>query len=120
MTNEELKTLRDKIITDITPLVVENAGDGVDRFSLLLRVIQGGNANQEIYQHAYESAHKIEDSKDRLQALLSLLDEVDIDLTQPPQVSAAQEQTPNLPSAEQIPDDQPQSIESNQAENSSY
>lgn len=80
MNKDELTALRERLLAEITPLVIENAGDGVDRFSLLLRVIQGGHATSQIYAKAFESAHSIDQSPDRLEALLALLDEVEVDL----------------------------------------
>lgn len=82
MNAQELKSLREAILSDIVPLVLESSGDGSDRFSLLLRIIQAGNASADIYKQAYESAKKIEGVEDRLEALLSLLDEVDFDAGQ--------------------------------------
>lgn len=80
MDKDQLISLREKILEDVVPLVVDNAQNGADRFSLLLRVIQAGNANTELYTRAYESAKAIEDSNDRLESLLALLDEVDFDV----------------------------------------
>jgi ribosomal protein L12E/L44/L45/RPP1/RPP2 len=61
------------------PLVLDTSVNGGDRFSLLLRLIQAGNASEEVYRRAYESAQQIEDANERLDALISLLDEVDFD-----------------------------------------
>ena len=80
MNKDELIALRERLLAEITPLVIENAGDGVDRFSLLLRVMQGGHATSQIYAKAFESANSIDQSPDRLEALLALLDEVEVDI----------------------------------------
>lgn len=79
MKKEELVALREQILSDIVPLVLDSADDGADRFALLLRIIQAGNANGDVYKRAYASAKAIEDSNDRLSALLSLIDEIDFD-----------------------------------------
>jgi hypothetical protein len=79
MSNSELIALREQILGDVVPLVLESADSGSDRFTLLLRIIQAGNANGDIYKRAYESAKKIEDADGRLEALLALLDEIDFD-----------------------------------------
>lgn len=79
MSNNTLLALREQILGDIVPLVLESTDDGADRFGLLLRIIQAGNASGDIYQRAYESAKKIENVDDRLEALLSILDEIDFD-----------------------------------------
>lgn len=91
MNKNELTALRERLLAEITPLVVENAGDGADRFSLLMRVIQSGQATSEIYGRAYESAHSIEQSPERLEALLALLDEVEVDLTRSDEETPASE-----------------------------
>ena len=81
MANQELKSLREQILAEIVPLVIDNES-GVDQFSLLLRIIQAGGASSEIYNRAHESAKRIEDKSERLEALLSLIDEIDIDARQ--------------------------------------
>ena len=79
MNKQDLASLRDSILKDIVPLVLESSDSGPDRFALLLRIIQAGNATGDLYRQAYESAKKIENTGDRLEALLALLDEVDFD-----------------------------------------
>jgi len=89
MDNDQLVALREKILQDIVPLVLDNAQNGADRFDLLLRIIQAGNASGELYSRAYESAKSIEGGDDRLEALLSLLDEIDLDVNQNAQTPEA-------------------------------
>lgn len=81
MNREELLALRTQILDATVPLVLESESLGDDKFSLILRLIHGGNATGEVYQKAYETAQAINDKEDRLSALLGLLDEVDIDLS---------------------------------------
>ena len=80
---EQLEALRRKILGDVVPLIIDGADTGSDKFSLILRLIQSGNADQAMYQKAYDSAAAIEDSGDRLEAMMSLLDEIEIELDQP-------------------------------------
>lgn len=80
MKEEDLTKLRSNILEDIVPLVVSDSEDPSERFSLLLRLIQSGGADEDIYQNAYVCAKSIHDSRDRLRALMALLDEVDFDL----------------------------------------
>ena len=82
MNGEKLISLREQIFQDIEPLLVENAQSGIDKFELLMRVIRVGNASDDLYRSAYECAKTIEDPSDRLDALLSIIDEIDIDLSQ--------------------------------------
>jgi len=82
MNDDQLISMRDNILKDIVPLVLENSQNGSDRFDLLLRIIQFGGANSEIYSRAYESAKLIEEKGERLEALLSLLDEIDFEVNQ--------------------------------------
>jgi hypothetical protein len=100
MNKDQLVALREKLLAEITPLVIENAGDGVDRFSLLLRVIQGGHATNDIYAKAFESANAIDGNPDKLEALLALLDEVEVDLNRDADDVEAE-----------LPDEVPQPIE---------
>lgn len=74
---EELLTLREQILADIVPLVLEGGASGQEQFGLLLRIIQSGNANVDIYNKAYESAKSIDDRGERLNALMDLLSEVE-------------------------------------------
>lgn len=99
MTNNELLSLRKQILGDIVPLVLESAPGGADQFALLLRVIQAGNANGDIYRRAYESAKQIENTDDRLEALLALLDEVDFDASRSEQSESTTAPAPVEPQA---------------------
>ncbi len=83
MNKEQLESLRGQILNDIKPLAM-NSNDAVDRFGILLRIIQAGGATNDVYMQAYEAARQIEDKDEQLNSLLALLDEVDFD------VSAAQ------------------------------
>lgn len=109
---DELRSLREQILADVTPLVAENTAGGPDGFALLLRLIQSGNAADEIYRKAYDSAKSIEDKGERLDALMSLLDEVDVDIDQQtstePEVggSAAESTSSELPQDNAAPSEQ--------------
>ena len=97
---KELVALRNKILGDIMPLVLDSEDNGSDRFALLLRVIQAGGADGAVYARAYESAKSIEDADDRLDALLSLLDEIDFDTNQ--QVQAPESSDVRPPAEEKM------------------
>lgn len=90
---EQLEALRRKILGDVVPLIIDGADTGSDKFSLILRLIQSGNADQAMYQKAYDSAAAIEDSGDRLEAMMSLLDEIEIELDQPVEGEGEPEET---------------------------
>lgn len=93
MDKEQLQALRGKILEDIVPLALDSATNEADRFALLLRLIQAGNASSEIYTKAYESAKAIPDRDEQLNSLMSLLDEIDlsvIDTQQPVKTSPGQ------------------------------
>lgn len=77
---KELIDLRDKILQDVMPLVLDNDGDSSDKFPLLLRIIQGGNASVDLYNKAYEMAKAIDAPEDKLTAMMSILDEIDVDI----------------------------------------
>lgn len=88
MNKEQLKSLRGQILNDITPLAM-NSNDAVDRFGILLRIIQAGGASNDIYTQAYESARQIQDKDEQLNSLLALLDEVDFDVSAAPEPNVA-------------------------------
>lgn len=90
---EELKKIREQILADVVPLVIDSES-GPDQFDLILRIIQAGNANGEVYKKAYQSALKIEDRNRKLEALLALMDEIDFDL------QSSERQTQDTPEVE--------------------
>lgn len=96
MNQDQIQSLRTQILGDITPLVSQ-AGVTADSFDVLLRVIQAGGATGDVYAKAYESTKLIQDKDQRLQALVSLLDEVNFEANQSnlPQ-GAPQTPTPDL------------------------
>jgi hypothetical protein len=77
---EQLEELRQKILGTVAPLIIDSADTGSDKFSLILRLIQSGNGDQGMYNKAYESAVAIEDSGERLDALMALLNEIEVDI----------------------------------------
>ncbi|MEI6053745.1 MAG: hypothetical protein WCQ49_00055 [Candidatus Saccharibacteria bacterium] len=82
MDNNQAAALRDKILAEIQPLMIDGVNDGSDKFDLLMRVIQTGKATNEMFSRAYESAKLIEDKEEKLDALLALLDEIDLNSDQ--------------------------------------
>lgn len=88
MDRTDLASLRNRILNDVVPLVL-NGEPSAEQFEVILRIIQSGNATGDIYKKAYASAQKIEDRNGRLDALLALMDEIDFDL----QASESQEGT---------------------------
>lgn len=117
---EQLEALRRKILGDVVPLIIDGADTGSDKFSLILRLIQSGNADQAMYQKAYDSAAAIEDSSDRLEAMMALLDEIEIELDQPVEAGSESAEQPTESEA-QSTDQQPQEepVISDQPENQS-
>ena len=81
MNQDQIQSLRTQILGDITPLVSQ-ATVPADSFDVLLRVIQAGGAGGDVYAKAYESTKLIQDKDQRLQALVSLLDEVNFEANQ--------------------------------------
>ncbi len=108
MDKNQLASIREDILKDVMPLALDNTQNGADKFELLMRLIQAGNASGELYQRAYENAKSIEDGNDRMQALLSLLDEIDVDINNqnqinPPSVQQPPEAASMVPSDQTIP-----------------
>ena len=100
MNQDELVALRAKILGDLTPLAIDGVENTPDRFNLLLRIIQSGNADKNVYDKAYDLARTIEDKDQKLEALMSLIDEIDFD------IQSKEEQTPSQPAVEQPQDNQ--------------
>ena len=102
MNKNELITLKERLLADITPLVINGADDGADRFSVLLRIIQSGQATSEVYSRAYESANTIEEGSEKLNALLALLDEIEVDLSRSEDEEVSVDEQPQVePTAQQ-------------------
>jgi|GEM_PF-706931 hypothetical protein len=80
MNSEQLESLRKQILQDVVPLIIGNTENGADKFTLILRLIQSGQADASLYQRAYDSASGIEDTNERTEALMQLLDEVELQL----------------------------------------
>lgn len=77
MNKERLDDLRARILGDIMPLAVSTS-DGLDKFEVILRIIQSGRATPELFEQAYQSAKSLPDEQGRLAALMDLLDEVEM------------------------------------------
>lgn len=77
MNQEQLDDLRTRILGDIMPLAVSTS-DGLDKFEVILRIIQSGRATPELFEQAYQSAKSFPDEQGRLGALMDLLDEVEM------------------------------------------
>ena len=96
MNTEELKQLRSQIMNDILPLVIESEGDS-NRFEILISIIQTGGASLEIYKKAYESAKKIEDVDQRLEASIALVNEIDFQVESTQDTESLSEQSNEEP-----------------------
>lgn len=95
MNQEQLESLKNQILSDVTPLVLADT-DNTSRFDLLLRIIKSGGGTGDIYNRAYESAKQIQDRDEQLDSLLALLDEVEFDMTSVP-TSVANVQSEDSP-----------------------
>lgn len=80
MSQDELIALRQQILNDLLPLVADGVDSSVDKFSVLLRIIQAGGAGADIYRQAYDGALSFDDKDAKLDALMALLDEIDFSL----------------------------------------
>lgn len=101
---EELKKIREQILVDVVPLVIESES-GPGQFDLILRIIQAGNATGEMYKKAYQSALAIEDRSSKLEALLALMDEIDFDLqSSEQQVQGASKEAGESPDGQEAVD----------------
>lgn len=79
MESVELLKLRDEILVSIQSMALDSIGGGPEAFDVLYRAIQIGGGNLSIYRKAYEVANSIEDPQGKLDALMLLVDEINID-----------------------------------------
>jgi hypothetical protein len=77
MNENQANELRDKILNDIKPLVVNEIEDTTDRFNAIVKIIRFGNADYNLYRKAYEAASKIDDDAEKKDSLMILLDLID-------------------------------------------
>ncbi|MDR2336508.1 MAG: hypothetical protein LBE03_00165 [Candidatus Nomurabacteria bacterium] len=80
MDTNKLKELKSKISEIMQPIALEPSGDPVVDFDLLMNIIRVGNANNDIYQKAFDAASSIKDRSAKMNALLDLMTEIDITL----------------------------------------
>lgn len=77
----EYVDLRNKVISQIGPLLGVEGVDPVERFELSLRLsqIEGGIAS---YRRSFEAASALDDGIDKLRAYMDLLGEIDLEIQQ--------------------------------------
>jgi hypothetical protein len=81
-TPHELIDIKQKALTDLTPLVNQLDQSPEDKFRTMMMMIQASD-DQSLVKLAYDAAHKIKDEKARAQALLDIVNEINY-FTQPP------------------------------------
>jgi hypothetical protein len=77
MDNEQkLKDMRDTVLNELTPLLVDSDMPPEDKFSLQLSAA-ANSGNSERFEQALETARKIEDNTTKATAYMQLLDAID-------------------------------------------
>lgn len=84
MDEDQLNDLRTKIIADVKPLTLQDMPDGKPGFDMLMQLIRFGDASADVYNKAYDIAKALDDPKERLSSLMTLLNEIDFDLSHRP------------------------------------
>jgi hypothetical protein len=79
--NQDLTAIKQQVITELSPLIDKLDQTPQDRFRTLMMMIQATD-NQTLIEAAYEAAHNIDDEKNKAQALLDILNEINY-FTQP-------------------------------------
>lgn len=93
---DDLTNLKNQILDDLIGLIDEEGIEPAERFDLLLtRYLSAGDAS--LLQKAYEAAKSIEDSSARGNALMQLLEEVNIAQAEPAEQPAQTETHPDEP-----------------------
>lgn len=88
MNKDQMIALRQKISNDVKPLVLEGLKGDPDGFDVIMRLIRSGDANEDLFNRAYESAKAIEDNEIKLNALMDLLDELDFEINKTNDISS--------------------------------
>lgn len=73
--NDELMSIKQQALQDLTPLVDKLDQPAEDQFRTLMRLIQASD-NPDLIKQAFDSAQKITDDKERAQALLDVINEI--------------------------------------------
>ncbi len=80
MQKDQLLELRSTIVATVQRIALEGGGSVTDRVQVLMGIVRSGDATQEIFAKIYELANSIEDEDEKLDIMLTLLYEVDIQL----------------------------------------
>ncbi len=78
---EEILKLRDQVAQDAQQLVLSGNGDEAKQLVTVFDLVQTGKASPELLRRAYELVQLLPDGDDKLDYLMSLLDELDTRLT---------------------------------------
>jgi len=81
--DNELSSIKVQALDELYPLFDKLDLTPEERFRTLMMMIQASD-NQKLIKSAYESAHSIPDEKDRAQALLDIINEINYFTQQPP------------------------------------
>jgi hypothetical protein len=73
--SDDLLEIKQKALQDLTPLVKHLDQSAVDKFKTTMMMIQASD-DKSLLPEAYEAANAIEDSKEKAQALLDVVNEI--------------------------------------------
>ena len=73
--NDKLLEIKQKVLSELTPLITDLDQSPEERFKTILMIIQASD-NQDLIKDAYSAAEKITDVKLRAQALLEIVNEI--------------------------------------------
>jgi hypothetical protein len=73
--SDDLLDIKQKALQDLTPLVKHLEQSPVDKFKTTMMMIQASD-DKTLLPEAYEAANAIEDSKEKAQALLDVVNEI--------------------------------------------
>lgn len=74
-TNKDLEDIKQKALSDLTPLLSNLDQSPEEKYKTLMMVIQASD-NQDLVAEAYETAQKITDDKARADALVGIINEI--------------------------------------------
>ena len=80
MNKEELLNLRETIIGQVRSLVLQGSSDPATKLDVLMGLIASGDISRDVIQGAYDTAQSLTDDSDKLNAMLDLVDAIDLKL----------------------------------------
>lgn len=80
MNTQELLQFRETIVGQTRALVLQGNGDPAVKLEILMGLIASGDTSRDVVQGAYDTAQLLSDDSKKLNAMLDLVDAIDVEL----------------------------------------